>query len=125
MAFFIPSYMLVAPGKSSFEFPVPCQVIVQPPLCFPILSPPSPATKICWPCLIGRTPSFFNRTKDFLTASLATSLCSTEPKKFDLPDDALIEGRPFSNIPARIFTRKILDTASLTRAIGIIPSFTC
>src|SRR5581483_3559457 len=34
-------------GKSLLVTPVPCQVIVQPPHCLPMLSAPSPATRTC------------------------------------------------------------------------------
>ena len=112
----------MAPGKSLFRFSVPCQVIVQPPFCLPILSAPSPVTKICWLGLSGSNWSlFFNNTNDFRTASRATARCSEEPI-IELSDVILrSDGAAFSNIPARSLTRRIRLTASSIRDIGISP----
>uniref|UniRef100_A0A0A9GXR5 Uncharacterized protein n=1 Tax=Arundo donax TaxID=35708 RepID=A0A0A9GXR5_ARUDO len=63
----------------------PCHVIVQPPHWLPKLSAWLPATRIL-PAFFGRGSNgvyedfpFFSSTKDFLTASRASSRCSCFP----------------------------------------------
>ena len=58
----IPSRNEVPPGKSEFSFPVPCHDKVQPPDCLPILSAPSPATKIVDLGDNGKIPLFLIKT---------------------------------------------------------------
>ncbi len=105
---------------------VPCQVILQPPDCLPILSAASPATNICCVPFRGRTWSLFlSNTKDSRTAWRATSRCASAPMSDLSPDNGRFAGLGFSNNPARTFTRKIRRTASLIRDMAMVPSLTC
>ena len=117
--------MLVAPGKSLFVLPVPCQLIVHPPDCLPMLSAASPATKILAFVEIGKTELlFFNNTNDLRTASRAISRCSWLPIKLKSPTCSRFNTEPASNKPAVSLTRKIRETASSNRAIAMSPFFT-
>ena len=68
---------------------------------------------------------FFKSTIDSLTACLAISLFSGNPRRVSSPAFTLELGGPFSKIPDNSFTLKILLTASSNLSIGIVPSFTC
>ena len=90
----------VAPGKSALVFSVPCQVTVQPPVCFGMLSAPSPATSTRELRRSGSRPrSFFSSTSDSRTACRASARCSGAPSSSRLFASGRDDGRPFSNRP--------------------------
>src|ERR1700754_5247913 len=121
-----PAQMEVAPGKFALVRPVPCHVSVQPPFCLEMLSAPSPATRMHLHGATGSTPwLFFSSTNDSLTARRANARCEGLPTtSSDLTASALADGSPASNMPRRIFTRRMRVTASSTRLIGITPALT-
>src|SRR5262245_8369215 len=111
-------------GKSALVLPVPCQVNVQPPLWFAMLSALLPATRTLSDLLRGRTPPLFlSRTRDFCTALRAMARCSAEPSCDGSLASFRVDGAPLLFLgprrPALILTRRIRVTASLIRDTGI------
>ena len=121
----MPRKIEVAPGKSAFVFSVPCQVMLQPPHCLGTLSAPSPATSTLRLRSSGkRSFEFLSSTSDLRTASRATARCSGAPTSARWSDNGRDDGRPFSNKPARSFTRRMRVTASSMRDSAMSPTFT-
>ena len=100
---------------------VPCQLMVQPPLCLAMLSAPSPATstRSCGDSG-SRWLRFFSSTSDSRTAWRATARCAGGAEQLVVSGDSgRDEGRPSVSRCARSFTRRMRRTASSRRLAGI------
>ena len=105
--------------------PVPCQVMVQPPVCISILSAPAPVTSTLAVGDMGKVELlFFNNTRDLRAAFRATSRCGWLPTSAS-NGSARTEGMGASNKPAANFAVKMRRTASSIRSGVMSPRFTC
>ena len=108
-------------GKSAAVVSVPCQVIVQPPVCIAILLAPGPVTRTRAPGFMGKVSSlFFKRTRDLATASRANAKCAAAPTA--VGSLRVMDWSPIK--PSLYLTRKFRRTASSSRVLEMRPSRT-